>query len=290
MRKKSIEKNNSTDAVEDRIKKHFDTLSKGERKVATYILDNYQQAVLMSSTELAIANDVGDTTVIRMTKDLGYSGFIEFKKAMRANLNTLNSPYDFLQKMNTNAEAWQFNDYLAGLLQDINQFAQTIDFDQLDKAASLILKARKVYVVGLGTDGVMAKYLHIYFQKMGINTICISEGGSSLWDNLLPVSSEDLILMSSFPRFLKDEIRVAEVAKEKKIPLITFTDSDVTGILWGSTINFTMKESQKPFFNSVVLPGIFCNLLLLQINKRDPELIESNLKYYLGFAKNGDWA
>lgn len=67
-------------SIEKLIVDKFDSLTKGEKKVASYIQNNQMQAALLSSTELADVCGVSDTTVIRFAKDLGFQGYAEFKK------------------------------------------------------------------------------------------------------------------------------------------------------------------------------------------------------------------
>lgn len=275
--------------VEELICQKYETLSKGEKKVAAYIQSNYVNAVLLSSSELAKACGVSDTTVVRFAKDLGFKGFADFKKQMKDNINTYHSPYDFLRAMDESQENNERETkYLETLSQDIEHFSKIFDFAKLESAVDLILKAKTIYCVGIGTDALMTSFLATYFRKIGLNVIGLHEGGIALWDGLLKISEEDIIILSSFPRYLKDEQRVGELANERNIPLITITNSDATDILWHSDINFSAKESQKTYFNSMTISSIICNLILLKIYDKEPELVSSNIQHYLDFSKP-DW-
>ncbi|MDE8734557.1 MurR/RpiR family transcriptional regulator [Eubacteriales bacterium DFI.9.88] len=275
--------------IEDLITKKYEILSKGEKKVASYIQSNYVNAVLLSSTELAQACGVSDTTVIRFAKDLGFKGFADFKKHMKNNINTFHSPYDFLKAMDEDQEE---NDrelrYLEILSKDIEDFSKSFDYSKLESAVDLILKARTIYCVGIGTDSIMISFLATYFRKIGLDVIGLTEGGIALWDGLLKISEKDIIILSSFPRYLKDEQRIGQMANDKNIPLITITNSEATDILWHSDINFLVKETQKTYFNSMTIPSIICNLILLKILDKEPEMVSSNMQHYLNFSKP-DW-
>ena len=128
----------------------------------------------------------------------------------------------------------------------------------------------------------------IYLRKIGLDVVCITEGGISLWDCLLRISDQDVMILSSFPRYLKDEQRVGKLANEKNTPLITITSSSANNLLWHSDINFSVRESQKTYFNSMTLPSIVCNLILLKIYEKDPKMVSKNMQYYLDFSKP-DW-
>ena len=63
------------ETMKQRIKENYDTLSSQEKKVAKFIIDNYQQSILLSSSELAQQSGVSNTAVIRFAKALGFHGF-----------------------------------------------------------------------------------------------------------------------------------------------------------------------------------------------------------------------
>ena len=275
-------------SIEELIVNKFDDLTKGEKKVAAYIQNNQMQAALLSSTELADICGVSDTTVIRFAKDLGFKGYTEFKKKLRRGINTTN-PYSLLQEMKNEHNQYEFEaKYIENAINGIKSFAMSFDFDKLDKAADLILNAKMIYCIGFGTDSIMTRFLAIYLQKIGLKVINISEGGISLWDTLLSITSEDVIIMSSFPRYLKDEQRIGALANKENIPLITITKSDAIDVLGHSNINFPVVEEHKSFFNSMLIPSVICNLLLLKLYYKNPEKISENLQRYMAFS-TPDW-
>ena len=60
-------------------------LTKTQRMIATYILDNSADACFMTSTEIADTLGVSESSVIRFSRSLGYSGFMAFQKSLRKN-------------------------------------------------------------------------------------------------------------------------------------------------------------------------------------------------------------
>ena len=60
-------------------------LTKTQRMIATYILDNSADACFMTSTEIAETLGVSESSVIRFSRSLGYSGFLDFQKSQRKN-------------------------------------------------------------------------------------------------------------------------------------------------------------------------------------------------------------
>lgn len=63
------------------------TLSKKERLIADYVLNHFRDICFMTSTELAEALQISHSSVMRFTKDLGFSGYTEFQKTIREQYN-----------------------------------------------------------------------------------------------------------------------------------------------------------------------------------------------------------
>lgn len=277
---------NSTETISQLIREHYDELSKGCKKVASYILDNFSSAALLSSTELAEKVNVSDTTVVRFSKALGFSGYTEFKKELRSvYVGTL---YDDLHDMNLNQNNQYVSNYLHSIEEDLQDFIKTVDYKLIETIAKRLLSSRQVYIGGLGSDAVVAKFLCSYMIKMGFTPTLLVEEGHTLREYLLNISEQDTLLMCSFPKMFKDEYRMAQLAKQSGATLITLTDSERTSLLLKSDYNISVGQREKTFFNSYVIPMVFCNLLLLKIYELAPEKVDVSLKHYIEFINNSD--
>lgn len=62
---------------------HNATLTKTQQMIAEYILDNSADACFMTSTEIAAKLGVSESSVIRFSRSLGFSGFMDFQKSLR---------------------------------------------------------------------------------------------------------------------------------------------------------------------------------------------------------------
>ena len=277
----------STGSMEQLIKENYLHLSKGCKKVATYILDNYTTAALLSSTELAEKVGVSDTTVVRFSKALGFNGYAEFKKHLRSKVYESNM-YDALQDMNLNRNDQYAANYMLSTVEDLQDFIKSIDYAQINKIAKLLLDSKQIYIGGLGSDSVVAKYLFTYMRKMGFNPILLVEEGHTLREYLLNITSQDTLLMCSYPKMFQDEREMARLAKKSGATLITITDSEISSLVLESDYNISIKQKEKTFFNSYVIPMAFCNLLLLKIYELAPEKVDSSLKRYTDLINKRD--
>ena len=270
---------NNTINIEKLIKTAFPNLSKGEKKVASYVIDNYNSVALLSSSELAKKTDVSDTTVIRFAKSLGFNGYLEFKKALRSSVYSSNM-YESLKGMNVDTDNEYPVKYMLSTVSDLREFVQAFDYELVNKIAEILLNANQIYIGGLGSDSVIAQYLFTYIRKMGFGPVLLVEEGHTLAEYLLNITRGDVLLMCSYPKMFNDEIKMAKLAKENGATLITITDSEISSMILNSDYNVSIRQKEKTFFNSYVIPMAFCNLLLLKINELAPERVEKSLKKY----------
>jgi len=277
----------ASESMEQLIKENYLHLSKGCKKVASYILDNYTNAALLSSTELADNVGVSDTTVIRFSKALGFNGYAEFKKQLRVKVYESNM-YDALLDMNLNLNDQYAANYMRSTAEDLQDFIKSIDYAQINTIANLLLGSKQIYIGGLGSDSVVAKYLFTYMRKMGFNPILLVEEGHTLREYLLNITENDTLLMCSYPKMFYDEREMARLAKASGATLITITDSESSALVLESDYNISIRQKDTTFFNSYVIPMAFCNLLLLKIYELAPQKVDASLKRYTDVINQRD--
>lgn len=277
----------SSDNIENLIKEHYLSLSKGCKRVASYILDHYSHAALLSSTELAEAAGVSDTTVVRFSKALGFNGYAEFKRCLRSNMYETNL-YDDLQRMNVDRSDQFSANYMRSIAEDLQEFTNSIDYGLINTIVHRLLNSQQIYIGGLGSDAVVAKYLFTYIRKMGFNPILLVEEGHTLREYLMNITSQDTLIMCSYPKMFQDEREMARMAKRGGATLVTITDSETSALLLESDYNLSARQKEKTFFNSYVLPMALCDLLLLKIYEFAPEKVDASLKRYTEVVSQRD--
>ena len=83
------------------IHKKMSTLSKGQKRIAQYILDDYDKAAFQTASVLGKTVQVSESTVVRFASLLGYDGYPEMQRALQEMvLNRLTS----VQRIEVSAE------------------------------------------------------------------------------------------------------------------------------------------------------------------------------------------
>ncbi len=65
-----------------RINEKFNKMSKSHKKLATFVIDHYEQAAFMTAAKLGKAVGISEATVVRFAYALEYAGYPEFQEAL----------------------------------------------------------------------------------------------------------------------------------------------------------------------------------------------------------------
>lgn len=272
----------SEKTIRNRIKENYETFSAKELRVAEYVMKNYQQSMLLSSTELANAAGVSDTTVVRFAKSLGFSGFLQYRNQIKKEYVPTQKIYASLSSLadeQKNEEAlipWYFH----GLLKNCNDFFNQIPESQIEKMVRLIKEAETVYLFGIGSDVVIAHFLENYLRLMGIRCITITEEGLAMKEKFFAMKEHDCLFMSAYPTLEQSDYWVCDYVKRKNAKLLLLTDSELTAHKLNADVSINVKETLDTFFNSYVLSMGVCNAILLKMYELYPTDVSESMKSY----------
>lgn len=276
-------------SVKQIIQEHYNDLSASNQKIAKFVIDNYQQSMLMGSVELARASGVSNTAVIRFAKALGFSGFIEYKNTLKQEHISTQRVYTYLNLMESSGKGEnRVSRYLSALANDFERFTTAFDQKAVDSFCNAILQAKKVYLMGVGSDIVVAVFLQNYLNVMGVSCSLVTQEGLTLREHLFQINSGDVLFLSAFPTTVNDERWAAAYAKKQQAKILVMTDSEVTARELKADSFVCLSESQDVFFNSYFLPMAFCNALLLRLYELAPDHTAQAMKAYEEMLRNSE--
>ena len=133
-----------------KIDQGYSGFSKGQKKLADFIREEYDKAAFLTAARMGEEVGVSESTVVRFATALGYHGYPDFQKALGEMVRTkLNS----IQRMEVTYGRISQGEILETVLQsDIEKIKLTmaaIDQNAFELAVDTLLKARKIYVIGI---------------------------------------------------------------------------------------------------------------------------------------------
>ena len=271
---------NSTNELQMRIEEKYRDLSKGQKRVAEYVLDNYDKAVSLTAARLGEVVGVSESTVVRFATQLGYKGYPEFQKALEELVrNRLNS----IQRMKVTYGRISQSQILETVLQsDIEKIKQTlngIDHSAFNQAIDTILNARKIYVLGIRSCAPLAAFMSFYLNLLCDNVIAVNTNSSSeIFEQLIRIGEEDVIIGISFPRYSQRTLKALEFASKRKAKIITLTDSVHSPINIYSSCNLIARSDMASIVDSLVAPLSVVNALIVALCMKKQEEVIGTLE------------
>ena len=261
-----------------RIDEKYPKFSKGQKRLADYIKENYDKAAFLTAAKMGEAVGVSESTVVRFATQLGYKGYPEFQKALGELVRTkLNS----IQRMEVTYGRIDRSEILATVLQsDIEKIKQTLEsVDNLafELAVDTILAAQKVYVIGIRSCAPLAKFLTFYLNLICEDVVEVDTNSSSeIFEQLIRIGEEDVIIGISFPRYSMRTLKALEFASNRKAKVITLTDSVNSPMNLYSSCNLIAKSDMASIVDSLVAPLSVINALVVALcMKKQDDVIET---------------
>src|SRR5688500_13090197 len=144
-------------------------LSRKQRAIVAFIEQNPKFASFATASDLAERVGVHAATVVRLAQLLGYDGYPSFQEAIR---HRYLSSLDAVAIMHAHAAVRHGDVALASIDQDIRNLSATrgaLDGEAVRTVARLILDARRVLIVGMGSYAGMAMVFSHLNAFMGID-------------------------------------------------------------------------------------------------------------------------
>lgn len=259
----------------DKIKASMPAFSKGQRAIGSYIVNNYDKAAFMTASKLGEVTGVSESTVVRFATALGYEGYPELQIALQ---ELIRIRLTSVQRMEVTNDRIGESDILESVLSsDMAKIRATLDGisrHDFSAASEAIVKARRIYIIGMRSSASLASFLAFNFRFMFDNvTLVQTTSGSEIFEQLLRVSKEDVVIAISFPRYSKRIINAVEFAHMQGAHIVALTDSAFSPIAAYASSGLYAKSDMASFVDSLVAPLSIINALLVDIaRKKQTEL------------------
>lgn len=253
--------------LSNRINECYSKLSKGQKRLATYITDNYDKAVFLTAAKLGEVVGVSESTVVRFAMHLGYKGYPEFQSALEELVrNKLNS----LQRMEVTYGRINQSKILESVLkadaQRIESSLEKIDENAFELAVDTILNARDIYIIGIRSCAPLANFMAFYFTLISEHVHLIQTSSSSeIFEQMVRIGKEDVIIGISFPRYSMRTLKAMEFANNRSAKVITLTDSVHSPMNLYSSCNLIAESDMASIVDSLVAPLSVINALIVAL-------------------------
>lgn len=268
-------KSNLISAITERMP----TLSKGQKRIARFILEHYDSAAFMTANKLGREVQVSESTVVRFATELGYDGYPRLQKAMQ---ELVRSKLTSLQRMEITRSRMRDDEVLDNIigcdLANIRQTLEELPRDVFYQAADALVGARRVYIFGAGSCRTLASFMAYYLKLLLVDVQLIyTNSETEIFEDMLHINAQDVIVGFSFPRYSSKAVKAMHFAHSRDAKVIAVTDSEISPIAKYASWLLLAHSDMATIVDSLVAPLSIVNALIVAISLKKKEEIKSEL-------------
>ena len=250
------------------------TFSKGQKRIARYITESYDKAAFMTANRLGKTVGVSESTVVRFAVDLGFDGYPSMQKAMQEMvLNRLTSVQRIEVANNRIGDQDVVSMVFQSDMEKLRQTGEVLDRKEFKAAVDAILRAKRIFILGVRSVAPLANFLGYYLNYMFDNVHVISGFSTvEMFEKIVGITSQDVVIAFSFPRYSSSTTKGVQYCRSVGATVIGITDSRLSPLGSNSDYVLIAKSDMVSLVDSLVAP--------LSLVKRETEISQtfSNLE------------
>ena len=259
------------------IQSQYTRLSKGQKLIAQYILNNYDKVAFMTACKLGETVGVSESTVVRFANALGYSGYPKLQAALQELIKNKLTTVQRVEMAHDYSDDFAIlNKVLKSDIDNIRSTLEEIDERAFKEASNKLLRARKIYILGMRSSFVVAQYLGFYLDIILDNVHIIRMDMGDAFEQIVRINEEDVIVAISFPRYSKKSYQIVNYAKEKGAHVISLTDSLFAPVASLADNTLLVKSNMASFVDSLVPALRISNGLAISVGMKEKEDIKQH--------------
>lgn len=255
--------------------------SKGQKLIASYILNHFDRAAYMTASKLGEEAGVSESTVVRFANELGLSGYPQLQGEIR---ESVRKRLTSVQRIALANDRLRGEDIPAAVLsadmENIRYTMENLDREAFDRATSAILEAKNIYIIGMRSSACLAEFMNHYLSLVFDNVRLVrSTSGSEIFDRLIGLTPDDVMIALSFPRYSARMINAVDFAVQSGARVIALTDNKLAPIAKNAYATLEARSDMASFVDSLAAPLSVINALIAAVGmKRRDEVTKTLTK------------
>ena len=263
-----------------RLRGLYPSLRVALQKVADVIAGQPEKTVYSSINEVAARAGVSEATVMRLCRVMGFKGFQDFKIALAREMAT---PYDSWQEPEDHQDpaiSLVRKVFLANIA-SLRDTLEVLDGKAMTAAVQMLLDARRIITVGVGTSGAIAAYAGYRLLSLGFDAQCYTNVRLMTMGACL-LTTKDVLLAVSHSGSSWEMVSCGRLARDNGAKVICITNNPMSPLTRVCDLVLVTANQEDPLGQ----PGIASRLcqvstldsLFALIYLARPEQIRENLE------------
>ncbi|MGE7761315.1 MurR/RpiR family transcriptional regulator [Peribacillus sp. NPDC097895] len=274
--------------IQQKVKEVFPDLSTGQKKVAKYLLVHSHTFAVTSAEKLGKDIGVSETTIIRFCYSLGLSGFAELQKLIRNQLIFESSSLNEYHA--SKLEAANQPNFMAQVMgQDILSIEKTmknLSNDDFSKTVDKLVAADYILISGHRLSFSAAHWLTYTLRLVREDVHLYRPDTDDIFSQLNEMTENSVFVAVSFHRYVKETVKITEMAKQAGSFVIGITDSELAPIAEFSDILLPISTPRTSTIDTAPVLFSLLNSLVAGVSIKDEQRFKERKARYDAFNQD----
>ena len=258
--------------------KHFTATQK---RFVRYILSNKYEASFLPAYEIANEINANSSTLVRFAKSIGYKGYPELQKDLgRLVIDEIrySGQLEKAKRFKKTEEKNIIQVSLNKTYRNIVELLDNIDEESINLFSEAICSSRKKIIIASRSSYSTGHFLYFELKKILPNVQFLSDYDHGFYDVFEDLNQRDLIIAISVPRYTKITIDFAQYAAQRKLKIVSITDSRISPLFPLSSVCLFAPTQSATFHNSNVTLMTLADAIIAQVFYKKRKMAISRLE------------
>lgn len=254
----------------ERIRMMQPSFSKSHKKIADFILQNYEKAVFLTSFKMGQQCGVSESSIIRFATTLGYSGYSEFQREIQDLLKTQITMSQRLKETSLSGDGGIMQGMMQKGIDGIQYAMMNLNEKDFDRAVAVLSQAKRVFLVGSRSSYGLVYYFAFVLNWIRESVFAVN-CSNEIIDYLATLTEDDAVLAISLPKYPKSTVDALEAARSKGAHTIAITDTMTSPLIPHSEISLLVYTELLSYSDNIAPVMCLITALLTAIGAADPQ-------------------
>lgn len=264
-------------SIKQLIEEHYQTLSKKQQLVASFVLQNLTFVATHAAHEVGQRTNTSETTVIRFCYELGLEGFAHLQKEITMylfNQSSSSALGNYISKQTNKTAKSTLEVAVQKDIDQLERMVSSIDEAMFQYATEKLHEAESIYIVGVDASQYAANWLYFVLHLLRPNVTFIRTETHELIRTIEKIDKKAVVIVISLHRYAKETLQIAQYLNDKKVELIGITDTNIAPIHTYISCSFVLEQLEHSTID--LMPSLisFINALVTGMTSKDPEYYE----------------
>lgn len=267
-------------SIHEDIKKRFVRLSKGQRKVAQFVMDNPTTVIANGAAEVGRLANVSESTVIRFCYAMDLSGYVELQEEIRGYIMSQDVGANLQPTYTKKLTNTSFGKVMQRDSQNIQETIHLINDQQIQNCSKWMHEADNIYILGTRYNASVANWLSNTLKTLRANIKQLCLDSDDLVNQINSMGEHTTLIVLSFEKQIADIKTIVEIAKVKKVKIIAITGSAFSPIREYASALFTLGTKNHSSLDIAPVLISFLHALIEEMINQDKDHYEKYQQLY----------